>query len=105
MCNPTSCSIHIASNSCTCDCDLLHETQQRLDTFTEPCDVGEPVVHLRVHVDRPLALPRWPGTVVPDALQIRGLSAGTRARDEQVTCKLKVQRCQGRIDGCIRGAN
>src|SRR5262245_7705041 len=68
--------------------------EQRFVTFREARQFGRPVVHLRVDVDRPLAVPWWVFRLVPNALQIGRLRTGTRTGDQEVPSKLKIERRQ-----------
>ena len=56
----------------------------------EVADLGGPVVHLGVDVDRVLAAPGGVQVVVPEALEVRRLAARPRAGDQQVAAKLEV---------------
>ena len=90
--------------------DLVGEPLQRLHHLRQVARLGGPVVHRQVDVDRVLAVPGRIGAVVPDPLEVGGLGAGPRARDEQVAAKLVVERRQTRVrvvrearDAFVRG--
>ena len=70
---------------------------QRRDAFGKVRNLRGPVIHLRVDVDGVFAAPRRVHGIVPDALEIRGLAARTRAGDEQVARELEIQRGELRV--------
>ena len=60
------------------DAHLLNEVEQRLVALGQIGRLGQPVVHLRVDVDRVVGTPRRTHLVVPDALEVGGLGARPR---------------------------
>ncbi len=60
------------------DTHLLNEVENRLVTLGQIGRLGQPVVHLRVDVDRVVGTPGRTHLVVPDALEIGGLGARPR---------------------------
>ena len=74
--------------------------KQRFLALRQAADVGGPVVHLGVDVDRILGVPRWEERVVPDALQIGGQAARAAGRKQKPPPVLEVQRVQPRVGLC-----
>ena len=74
------------------DRQLLGHPEQRLVALGEVGGIGQPVVHLEVDVGRVLAAPGRIDLLVPDALQVGGLTAGPRRGDHQVAAVLDVER-------------
>jgi hypothetical protein len=58
-----------------------------------------------VDVDRVLSAPRRIHPIVPDALQVGGLRARARARNQKVAPELKVESRQRRIDAARIGGD
>ena len=69
-----------------------NHVEERCGAFGKIRHFGGPVIHLGVDVHRPFAVPRRMERVIPDALQIRGLTTGAAAGDEQIPAILKRQR-------------
>src|SRR6185369_147660 len=92
MTDPTARSVLNSRRARTILNQLRHHSQQRLMTLRQVRRFNRPVVHLRVDVDGVLALPRRRHQVVPDSLQVRGLRAGTRRRDQKITPVLEIER-------------
>ena len=83
---------------------LVQGIKQRLGTVGKGGWLGWPVVHLGVDVAGVFAVPRRAQALVPDALQVGGLAAGTARPDQQVTTVLEHQGGQARIvAGAERG--
>ena len=76
------------------------QVKQRFLALRQTTDVGGPVVHLGVDVDRILGVPRWEERVVPDALQIGGQAARAAGRKQQPPPVLEVQRVQPWVGLC-----
>ena len=74
---------------------LLDHAEQRLVRLREICNLGRPIVHLGVYVDRIFAVPRGERLAVPYTLQRCGLAAGLRRADQQIAPELK-QQCRQR---------
>src|ERR1700704_6122007 len=64
--------------------EVADHRQQGLNALGEIGQLGRPVIHPLVDVDRVLAAPGRSDTIVPDALQIRRLAARARTADQQV---------------------
>src|SRR5690606_282319 len=96
--DPTAGPIHLTGNDGTGLSELACHSEERLDALAECSDIREPIIHLGVDVDRPLAFPGRTRPFVPDALQVRRLRARARARDEQISAVLKVQSGERGID-------
>ena len=79
------------------DNEVIEHIEQRFVTLREVAYLGGPVIHLRVDVGRPLALPGWVEVVIPDALKVGRLRAGTRACYHQVAPELKVHSYELRV--------
>ena len=58
---------------------IIYQVKQWLMQLREIRDLGRPIVHLRVYVDRVLTVPRRLHLLVPLALKIRRHGAGTTA--------------------------
>ncbi len=70
---------------------LSHQSRQGLGELAQVADLRRPVVHLGVDVRRVLRVPRGVHVLVPDALEVGGLGAGPRGRDQQVAPELEAQ--------------
>ncbi len=70
---------------------ILDEVEERGVALGQVGDLGRPVVHLRVDVDRVVRAPRRPDHVVPDALEIGRDGVRPRAGDEQIAAILEEQ--------------
>ena len=81
------------------DREVVDHLEHRLRALREVRRAGRPVVHGEVHVDRVLRVPGRVHQVVPQALEIRGLGSGPRARDQQVAAVLEQQLGELRIVG------
>ena len=68
---------------------LADHAQQGLVALAEITDLGHPIVHLDIDVDRVLASPGRIGLVVPNALQVQGLRTGSRPGDHQIAAILE----------------
>jgi len=77
--------------------EVQHHGRERFNTFPQVARLGGPVIHLGVDVDGVFAVPRRAHRTVPEALQVRGLAAGARTANQQITGELKIQRSQLRI--------
>ena len=86
-----------------CDAQIAYQAPQGLLRFPEIARIGEPVVHLQVDVGGPLAAPGGPQLLVPDALQVRRLAAGSRRGDEQVAAEVEVPVQKFRVVGLGEG--
>src|SRR5690606_21090814 len=73
--DPTAGPIHLTGNDGTGLSELACHSEERLDALAECSDIREPIIHLGVDVDRPLAFPGRTRPFVPDALQVRRLRA------------------------------
>ena len=78
--------------------EVVHHSYERPDALGEVAGFGGPVVHLGVDVDGVFATPRRVRAFVPQPLQARRLTAGTRGRDEKVAAVLVVERGQLRVE-------
>ena len=87
---PTATTVH-GSTFTSCFSNLADKAEHRLVHLGQSRYFCRPVVHLKVDVGRVFAVPRRKGVVVPDALQVGGLSAGLRAADEQVAPELEIE--------------
>ena len=67
--------------------------------FGQVADLGGPIIHLGIDIDGPFAVPRWLERVVPNALEIGWLVAGTRTRNKQIAAELEVEGLELRIGG------
>ena len=76
------------------------QVKQRFLALRQTTDVGGPVVHLGVDVDRILGVPRRKERIVPDALQVGGQAARAAGRKQQPPSVLEVQRVQPRVGLC-----
>ena len=65
--------------------------------LTEVADLGNPVVHLGVDVDGPLAVPRRREAVIPDPLQRCRQASRAAACNQEVTRVLEIQGEEARI--------
>src|ERR1044072_6207548 len=91
MAHPTARAIVNSSRPRTILNELRYQSQQWLMTLRQVRRFDGPVVHLRVDVDGVLAFPRWRHEVVPDPLQVRGLRAGPRRRDQEIPPVLEIE--------------
>ena len=80
------------------DAKPVDEVEERLVTLRQVRDLGRPVVHLQVDVDRELAVPRGLVAVVPDPLQVGRQGAGTAGAEQQVAPELEVQFDEARVE-------
>ncbi len=76
---------------------VLEGVEQRQVAFGEVGLLHRPVVHFGVDVVGVLAVPGGLVGIVPDALQVGGLPAGTAGADHQVAAVLEEQRDQRRV--------
>jgi hypothetical protein len=70
---------------CARNAQIGEEIMERFCTFRERTRLRRPIVHLQIDIGGPLAAPPGPQTLIPDALQIRGLTARAGGRDEQIS--------------------
>ena len=81
-----------------------NQRKQRLRQIGKIANFRRPVIHLHIHVQMPVAIPRRVNFFRPNALQIRRQSARTRRRNQKITAKIKIQRRQARIAGAVLAA-
>ncbi len=81
------------------DGDLPEHVEEGLVALGEVRHLGRPVVHLGVDVDRVLAAPGWRDRLIPDALEVGGLSAGAAAGDQEIAAELEAEGLQVGIGG------
>ena len=79
------------------DAEPVEQVEERLVTLRQVRDLGRPVVHLRVDVDRELAVPRRDVAVVPDPLQVRRQRPGAARAEQQVAPELEDEREQAGV--------
>ena len=107
--HPSLLAIHHLRRLGTALAHLADEPEQRLVEVRQACHLGRPVVHLQVDVGGVLAVPGRCQLVVPDALQVGGLSSGLRGTDEQVTAEGEIGRHEpvvvvvGKVDDALVG--
>ena len=77
--------------------EVLDQVEQRARALGEVGDLGGPVVHLRVHVDRVFAAPVGEQVLAPAALQVAGLAACPAAGHRDVAAELEEFRQEVRI--------
>src|SRR3954466_10016509 len=68
--------------------DVIEERDRALGEIGH---FGRPVVHLYIDVGMVVTAPRRVVRVIPEALQVRGKTSGTRRRNHEVTSELKEQ--------------
>ena len=100
MGNPTPTVVHVPGCLGSGYRQFPDHPEQRLLAFRQVCQLGRPVVHLRVDVDRVTAIPGRDRVFVPHPLQVQRLPAWARSADHQVTAELEQEGCQGGI-GCL----
>ena len=76
---------------------LFQSIKQRHMTLGQAGQFCRPVVHLRIDIDRVLAVPRRALLIVPQPLQVRGLGARSAAGNHEITSILKEQCCKLRV--------
>ena len=94
--NPAAPVVH-ARRLCSSDAQAVDQVEQGEVTVLQTRGLRGPVVHLRVDVDRELAVPGRHEALVPDSLQVRGERSGTAAREQEVAAELAVLRDEARI--------
>ncbi len=97
MANPAARAVHAMRGHRPRNREILDHPDQRLDALGEGGDLGRPIVHLGVDVDRVLAAPGRRDLVVPYALEVGGLAAGARRRDQQVAAIVEIKRGERRV--------
>ena len=76
MSHPTTAAIHLLRGHSAGFAQIINHREQRLCGLAQITDIGNPVVHLGIDVNRIFRVPRRIHLVVPHALQISGLSTG-----------------------------
>ena len=89
MGHPTTGSVHALRRLATRYGQFLNHTEQRFVAFGQIGQLGRPVVHFSIDVDGIAAVPGRDGILVPDALQVEGLAAGTRTGYHKVAAVLE----------------
>ena len=90
MRHPAVTAIHLTGNLMASHRQFLDETEHRLGAFGKIGDLGRPVIHLQIHVERGHAVPRGCAALVPESHQIHRLPTGTRTGNHQIAAKLKI---------------
>ena len=90
--HPSLAAIHLTSRNGTRLTEVADHREERLLRLCEVTHEGRPVVHLGIDVDGVFRIPGRIDLVVPDTLQIGGLSTRLRGGDEQVTAILHHER-------------
>ena len=90
--HPSFAAVHLLGGPDSRLTQVADHREERLLRFGEVADEGRPVVHLGIDVDGIFRVPRCVQLVVPDTLQVGGLSTGLRGGDEQITAVLHHQR-------------
>src|SRR5699024_4317057 len=97
MCHPSRRTVESFCRQSSRLGQFCDEVDQGFRTLSEPDEVGQPVIHGQVDIERVVGTPWWPWLVVPDALQVRRSSARPRRRDRQVATKIDEERGERRI--------
>lgn len=82
--HPSAGSIHVLCRLAARNGQFLNHTEQRFVTLGQVGRLGRPIVHFGIDVDGIAAVPGRDGVLVPDALQVEGLAAGTRTGNHEV---------------------
>ena len=90
--HPTLAAVHLFGCFGARLAQVFHHREQRFLRLSEVAHKCRPVVHLGIDVDRVFRVPRSVHLVVPYTLQIGGLPAGLRRRDQQIATVLHHQR-------------
>ncbi len=96
--HPAACSIVGLGRLGAGDRGVFEHVEQRLVAFGQIADLGRPIIHLRIDVDRVLASPRRRYVFIPDRLEIGRLAAGAAAGYQGVAAELEAEGFQVRID-------
>ena len=97
MKHPPAAAVHLFRGARAADAQIVDHVPERGATLGDVGDLAGPVVHLEVDVGRVLAFPRRVEQLVPHALEIGGLRAGTTRGDEHVPAVLEEECCESRI--------
>jgi hypothetical protein len=81
---------------------IFDEVKERFVAFSQVADLGGPVVHLKVDVQRVVRPPGRLHQIVPDALKVARLAARAGGRDHQVATIVEKQRLKARIGEAAR---
>ena len=79
------------------EANSVEEVEERLVALWETADLGRPVVHLGVDVDRELAVPCRDVHLVPDPLEVRRQRSRSAGTEKQVAPVLEEQGEQSRV--------
>ena len=89
--HPSVAAIHLTGCELSCLTQVSDHVEERLLGLCQVTYEGRPVVHLGIDVNRVFRIPGGIQFIIPDALEVGGLSAGLRGRDQQVTAVLHHQ--------------
>ena len=98
---PSVAAIHLLCGEGSGLAEVANHREQRLLRLGKISHERRPVVHLGIDVDGVLRVPRRVHLVVPNTLQVGGLSAGLARRDEQVATILHHERYQVEVAGIL----
>lgn len=70
---------------------VFDQAEQRLMAFRKIADLRRPVVHFDVDIGGILAAPGRQNGLVPDALEVGCLSAGSAAGDQEIPAELEAE--------------
>ena len=101
--HPSVAAIHLLCGEGSGLAEVANHREQRLLRLGKISHERRPVVHLGIDVDGVLRVPRCIHLVVPNTLQVGGLSAGLARRDEQVATILHHERHHVEIEWCVAG--
>ena len=98
--HPSVATVHLPCGEGSGLAEVANHREQRLLRLGKISHERRPVVHLGIDVDGVLRVPRCIHLVVPNTLQVGGLSAGLARRDEQVATVLHHERHHVEIERC-----
>ena len=104
MSHPTATAVHLLRSHRTGLTQIINHREQGLCSLTQITDIRNPIVHLGIDINRIFRIPRRIHLVIPDTLQISGLSTGLRGTDQQITAILEHQSCQIHIASACKGS-